>query len=265
MSERDRYPAGVPCWVETLQPDVQAALDFYGPLFDWDFAGPGPIPGEPPGQYFVGRVRGRDVAGIGSSPDLSRPPSWVTYVRVDKADETAAKVKSAGGKVLDGPFDAPPAGRMVVLADPSGAVLCAWEAGTREGAQIVNEPRAWAMSTLHAPDPEGAKAFYGAVFGWEPEQFGPVTLWRLPGYVGGESKQPVPRDVVGVMAPLNGDAGPRWSVDFWVDGADATAEHASRLGGKIVAAPHDAPGFRRSVIADPQGAAFSISQLQRPH
>ena len=71
MSERDQYPAGVPCWVETLQPDPQAALDFYGPLFDWEFAGPGPVPGDPPGKYFVARVRGRDVAGIGSIVDRS--------------------------------------------------------------------------------------------------------------------------------------------------------------------------------------------------
>src|SRR4029077_18160136 len=109
------------------------------------------------------------------------------------------------------PFDAAPAGRLVVLADPSGAVLCAWEAGTREGAQTVNEPSAWAMSTLHTTDPEGSIAFYKAVFGWQPELFGPVTLWRLPGYVGGEPKQPVPRDVVGVMVS-NGASQPHWSV-----------------------------------------------------
>ena len=32
MSEHEEYPAGVPCWVETLQPDPRVALDFYGPL-----------------------------------------------------------------------------------------------------------------------------------------------------------------------------------------------------------------------------------------
>ncbi len=41
MSERDSYPHGVPCWVDTGQPDVDAALDFYGTVFGWDFAGPG--------------------------------------------------------------------------------------------------------------------------------------------------------------------------------------------------------------------------------
>jgi uncharacterized protein len=108
------------------------------------------------------------------------------------------------------------------------------------------------------------------VFGWEPEQFGLVTLWRLPGYFGGEPRQPVPRDVVGVMAPIaagaNGAAAqPRWSVDFWIDDADAAAVRAAALGGSVIVPPHDTPGFRSSVIADPQGAVFSISQLVTPH
>jgi predicted enzyme related to lactoylglutathione lyase len=264
MSERDQYPSGVPCWVETLQPDVQAALDFYGPLFGWEFAGPGLTPGDPPGQYFVARLRGRDVAGIGSSPVQSPAISWITHVRVDNIDETAASAQRAGGKVLNGPFDARPAGRLVVLSDSSGAAICAWEAATREGAQIVNEPSAWAMSTLHTADPGRAIDFYKSVFGWQPDSFGPVTLWRLPGYVGGEAEQPVPRDVVGVMAP-NGAAEPHWSVDFWIDDADATAGRAAQLGGKVIVPPHDAAGFRNAVIADPQGAVLSISQLLWSH
>jgi predicted enzyme related to lactoylglutathione lyase len=264
MSERDQYPAGVPCWVETLQPDVHAAMDFYGPLFGWEFAGPGLMPGDPPGQYFVARLRGRDVAGIGSSPEGSQATQWVTHVRVNNVDESATKAQTAEGKLLDGPFDAQPAGRVAVLADPSGAVICAWEAAAREGAQIVNEPSAWAMSTLHTADPERSIAFYKEMFGWQPDGFGPITLWRLPGYVGGEPKQPVPRDVVGAMVS-NGASQPHWSVDFWIGDADATADQAAKLGGKIIVPPHDAPGFRSAVIADPQGAVLSISQLILPH
>jgi hypothetical protein len=93
-----------------------------------------------------------------------------------------------------------------------------------------------------------------------------ITLWRLPGYVGGEPQQPVPRDVVAIMSPIPGDGSatpvrPHWSVDFWVDGADATAEHAARLGGKVIVPPHDTAGFRSAVLADPQGAVFSVSEL----
>jgi predicted enzyme related to lactoylglutathione lyase len=271
MSERERYPAGVPCWVETLQPDPQAAMDFYGPLFGWEFVGPGEMPGDPPGRYFVARVEGRDVAGIGSLPDGDGPsaPAWSTYVRVDSADEAAKSAQDAAGTVVDGPFDVLPAGRMAVLTDPAGAPFGVWEAGTREGAQLINAPRAWSLSLLHTTDLESSKAFYGAVFDWTYEPFGQpdarMELLRLPGYVGGEPHQPVPRDVVGVMMPIerNGSraGASHWSVDFWVDDADATAERAAERGGRIVVAPFDIPGFRTAVLADPQGAEFSISQL----
>lgn len=272
MSKRDRYPAGVPCWVETLQPDPDAALAFYGALFGWELIGPGTMPGDPPGQYFVARVRGRDVAGVGSLPDPNGAPvpSWITHIRVDSADEAADRAKSAGGSLRAGPFDVAPAGCVAVLADPAGALVCVWEARDREGAQLVNEPRAWSMSMLHTTDPEGATAFYGSVFGWRPEPFdvpgAQITLWRLPGYVGGEPQQPVPRDVVGGMIPIarNGSPGaqdPHWSVDFWVDDADGTADHAATLGGTVIVAPYDTPGFRSAVLADPQGAVFSVSKL----
>jgi predicted enzyme related to lactoylglutathione lyase len=126
------------------------------------------------------------------------------------------------------------------------------------------------MSLLHTTDVEGSKAFYGAVFGWQTETFGApegeITLWRLPGYVGGEPDQPVPRDVVGGMTPIGGDSGPittysHWSVDFWVHEADATAEHTARLGGTVIVPPHDTPGFRSAVLMDSQGAIFSVNQL----
>lgn len=267
MSERLEYPAGVPCWVETLQPDPAAAQDFYGTLFGWAFAGQGSMPGDLPGTYVVAQVEGRDVAGIGSLPDVGAPPApaWNTYIRVDSADDAAARAAAAGGRLLAGPLDALPAGRLAVLADPAGVAFGVWEAHAREGAQLINQPRAWAMSALHTPDPEAATAFYGAVFGWQPEPFGPpgaeMTLWRLPGYVGGEPQQPVPRDVVAVMARPDDAVPPHWNVNFWVEDADATVEEAARLGGTVIMPPIDASGFRSAAVSDPQGAVFSISQL----
>jgi uncharacterized protein len=267
MRERERYEPGVPCWVESLQPDPRAAVAFYEELMGWEFGGPGVMPGEPAGSYFVARAGGRDVAGIGSHPEGDAAPgaSWTTHIRVDGADAAARRVAGAGGTVVVEPFDVPPAGRVAVLADSAGAIFCAWEAGAREGAQLVNAPGAWAMSSLDTPDVDGAKAFYAEAFGWQPEplRFGDaeVTLWRLPGYVGGLSEQPVPRDVVAVMGPPATGAPARWNVDFWVEDADATAARAVRLGGTVVVEPHDVPGFRNAVVADPQGAVLSVSRL----
>ena len=273
MSERDEYPPGVPCWVDTLQPDLDSALKFYGGLFGWAFGGPGPMQpgaGGTPGRYFVARIRSRDVAGIGSQPAVGEPamPAWTTHVAVTSAADTAADAARLGGTVLVPPFDALPAGRMAVLQDPGGAVFCAWEPVDRGGAQVVNEPRAWAMSTLVTSAPAACAEFYGKLFGWKTESFGTgprtATLFRLPGYVGGEPRQPVPRDVVAVMAPGTASAprGPsHWSVDFWIDDAEAAAGKATCLGGLLLG-PVEARGmFRTAVIRDPQGAVFSISQL----
>jgi predicted enzyme related to lactoylglutathione lyase len=263
MSERDHYPPGVPCWVDTGQPDPHAAVDFYADVFGWEFVGPGEMPDG--GLYFVARKEGRDVAGVGSLPPTVAGPAWSTYVAVNSVEEASEQARAAGGEVIAGPFDAPPAGRMAVLGDPAGAVLCVWEAGERKGSQRVNEPGAWSMSMLSTDDPDGAARFYGAVFGGERDIVeaggATFTLWRLPGYLGGEPQQPVPRDVVGVMAPPTPDVPAAWSVDFWVSDTDAAASRATARGGSVIVEPHEMSGFRNAVLADPQGAVFSVSQL----
>ncbi|HEY6326363.1 MAG TPA: VOC family protein [Candidatus Cybelea sp.] len=273
MSERAHYPPGVPCWVDTLQPDPEAATRFYAALFGWQIVGPGETPGTPSGKYFVAQLRGRDVAGISSLPPRGAPPSafWNTYVAVDDLDAACGRASSAGGAVVVPPTDAPPAGRLAVISDPSGAAISLWEARDRVGAGCVNEAAAWAMSALLTRDIDTAKRFYRDVFGWNSETFSPggadVTLFRLPGFVGGEPQQPVPRDVVAVALPMGADVPANvpahWSVDFWTDDANAAAAKAPQLGGSVVTPPHDAPGFRRCVLADPQGAVFSLSQLVR--
>ena len=263
MSERDHYQPGVPCWVDTLQADPEAAMRFYGELFGWEFAGPGELAGHTPGQYFVAQIRGRDVAGVGSRPAEEVSSAWKTYTAVDSADQAADRIREAGGTVLAGPIDASPAGRFAVAADPAGAVFAVWEPAIRQGAQLVNAPSAWSMSMLQTGDPDAAEKFYADVFGWEYEPLdmggAELTLCRLPGYVGGEPQQPVPRDVVAVMVAAETV---RWGVDFWIDDADAAAEQAPRLGGAVVAGPHDTAGFRQAVLADPSGATFSVSKLQ---
>ncbi len=166
MPELDRYIPGVPCWVDTSQPDPEAAVAFYGELFGWEF-----VDALPPGseaKYSIAQIRGGAVAAVGSVPEAAPPQAmWNTYVRVASADETAAKVLDAGGSVLTEPFDIMQAGRMAVCADPEGAVFCIWEAKQRKGADIVNEHGSLNFNDLNTRDVDGAKAFYGAVFGWQ--------------------------------------------------------------------------------------------------
>lgn len=261
MSERTTYPAGVPCWVTNLQRDVPAARRFYEGVLGWETVSP-PDASDAEARWALARLRGRDVCAIGTMPESAGDARamWMTEVRVDALEPVVDRVRAAGGTVVEAAVEMGPIGRLAVVADPSGALVCAFEPGTRAGAQLVNEPGAWSMSLLRTSDPEGAAAFYGAVFGWETMPFGPATMFRLPGYVGGEPQQPVPRDVVAAMVEDRG--GPaRWHVDFWVDDAEAAAERALASGGSVIADPYDAPPFRQAVLADPEGAPFSVSQL----
>jgi uncharacterized protein len=275
MSERDGYEPGVPCWVDTWRADADAAVRFYAELFGWEYEDTMP-PGVD-GQHFMCRLRGRDVAAVASRPEDAPPVSaWTTYVWVSDADETAGKVTEAGGGIVKEPFDALDGGRIAIVADPAGAVLGIWQPGAHRGAQLVNEPGAWSMSGLYTRDPEGAPDFYREVFGWNAETMdigdgGGFALFRLPGFVGGEPQQPVPRDVVATMAAMTDDQFPpevpsHWRTDFWVANADSTTQDAARLGGSVLAPHYDIPGapLRQAVLADPEGAPFSVTHLTVP-
>jgi predicted enzyme related to lactoylglutathione lyase len=277
MSHPDRYIPGVPCWIDTTQPDPGAAAAFYGGLFGWELEDTMP-PGSP-GSYYVARLGGRDVAAVSSQPEGGPPAAvWNTYVWVTDAGETADRVRAAGGDVLTAPFDVADAGRMAVFADPAGAVFCVWEARDHRGAAVVNEPGSLNFNDLRTRDLDGARSFYGAVFGWDVLDLGGSLAWALPGY-GDFLEQRTPgtranmaqmgapkrfEDVVASVAAIGDDepdATPQWGVTFAVDDADAIASRAVDLGGEVVVPPFDAAWVRTTVIADPAGATFTATKF----
>jgi uncharacterized protein len=279
LPERDGYIAGVPCAVDTSQPDPEAAVAFYGGLFGWEFEDV--MPPDSPIRYFVARLRGLDVAAVASIPEGSPPvATWRTYFWVDSADEAAAKIRDAGGSIVTEPFDVEPeAGRMALFTDPEGAELRVWQARRNRGAQLVNEPGSLNLNGLNTRDVEGAKSFYGSVFGWRTLALGGgPEMWTLPGF--GDflerdnpdlreqmAKADAPKGFEDVIASINpipdeqADTPARWSVTFAVGDADATAAKATELGGRVIAPPFDAPWVRMTVLADPQGATFIASKF----
>ena len=278
MPDRDGYIPGVPCWIDTSQPDPKAAVSFYGGLFGWEFEDVMPPGSE--GEYFIARLGGRMAAAVGSIPEAApQMAMWNTYIWVDSADDTASKVADAGGTALMEPFDVMDAGRMAVFADPEGAVFCVWQAKENKGAQVVNEAGSLNFNGLNTRDVEGAKRFYGSVFGWQTLALGGgAEMWTLPGY-GDHLEESNPdlrkqmaeggaptgfEDVVASINPLSDDQPDvpvHWNVTFAVDDADATAAKATELGGKVMVPPFDAPWVRMTVLADPQGASFIASKF----
>src|SRR5262249_58695189 len=95
------------------------------------------------------------------------------------------KVRDAGGQVVTDPFDVMNAGRMAVVTDPEGAVFCLWQANQHKGAQIVNEQGSLNFNGLNTRDLDGAKAFYGSVFGWDGLGLrGGGQMWQGAGHGG---------------------------------------------------------------------------------
>jgi uncharacterized protein len=109
-------------WSELMTSNPKAASEFYGTLFGWTISamdmGTGP--------YHVVKVGETSVGGIMGKPPgapAGMPPMWGCYVTVNNVDETLAKVRSLGGKVLMEPMEVKGVGRMAVIQDPQGAAL----------------------------------------------------------------------------------------------------------------------------------------------
>ena len=253
MSERTKYEPGTPSWVDLGAPDPAAAAEFYSGLFGWDVHEAGPA--EETGGYRMAYLRDKAVAGLGPQQNADAPPYWTTYVSVADAEKTAALVAENGGTVIVEPFDVLDAGRMAVFFDPAGAAFSVWEPKQHIGAQIVNEPGALAWNELNVRDAEAAKAFYGAVFGWE--------AWSDPAAPAGTYYEfKLNGSTVAGMLPMN-DQWPaempnHWMVYFATDDTDATAAKAVELGGKVSVPPTDIPPGRFAVLQDQQGAVFSV-------
>jgi uncharacterized protein len=277
MPDRVGFPAGVPSWIDTTQPDPAAAATFYGGLFGWQLEDA--MPPDSGSHYFMAKLDGKDVAAISSlPPGAPRSARWNTFIQVDDVDATATRVRDAGGTVLGNTIDVFDAGRMAACVDPAGAAFNLWQPGTMTGAELVNSPGAWNFSELNTRDVEGAKRFYGRVFGWETDEvdMGGLagTMVRLPGYAdfleqfdpGIKQRHrdfgapPGFSECVAWMMPLESDdVSPTWSVTFTVADADAVADKARRLQGTVVAEAFDVGPTRTAVLRDPAGAQFTVS------
>jgi predicted enzyme related to lactoylglutathione lyase len=245
---------GTPNWVDLGSPDLEESRQFYSQLFGWQ-ANVSPDPQF--GGYTIFTKDGKPVAGAGGLASEGQVPAWSTYLATDNADAVAARVQENGGTIIAPPMDVGQEGRMATFTDPTGANFAIWQPGNNPGAQLFNAPGSVTWNELSTRDPDAAKRFYGAVFGWEaqdgPSAGSTYTMWQLGG-------RPV-----GGMLPMGSsfaqDLPPIWMVYFAVEDTDATANTAASLGGQVAVGPTDSPQGRFAVLDDPHGAVFSIIKL----
>ncbi|ALE04940.1 hypothetical protein AL755_04635 [Arthrobacter sp. ERGS1:01] len=262
MTDTVPYLDGTPCWVESLQPNPDAAADFYGKLLGWTFDDVAP------GAYRMARLDGQRVAGIGQAPAMLDRAAWVTYIHVADLDQTAAAVCDAGGAVPAGPMEGLNGERTAIFTDPTGAAFGVRQGGAPTVADVVDVPGAWQMSALHTPDLLGAHTFYARIFGWRLESVPGtgINLWRQTGSTRRAADPTLPDDVVAVatVAARGSGVPPHWAVNIKVADADDLAARVVELGGSMLMPPTDAPGFRNAVLADPGGGVLAVSQIITP-
>jgi predicted enzyme related to lactoylglutathione lyase len=244
-----KWPAGVPCWVDLTVSDVPAAQAFYGWVLGWSFADTA----DDFGGYVIAQVKGASAAGIGPTPQPGLPSSWTLYLASDDVDGTAKQIGDAGGTILLPPGDVGPIGRLCVAADPTGAVFGVWQAGEHLGTELHSEPGGLTWEDLRTPDPDAARAFYTAVFGYETHALEPAgpdyTTFHLPG-------DEAPLGGMGGM--FGSDGPPHWVVYFGVPDTDAALERALGAGGSVAGPATQSPYGKMGTITDPFGATFMV-------
>ena len=259
MPEFTKHLPGTFAWPELATTDQKGAKAFYSALFGWT---PDDQPMGPDEVYTIFKLRGLDVgAGYTMRKEelaMGLPPHWNSYVTVENVDESAKKAESLGAKVVAGPFDVMDAGRMAVLIDPTGAAFQIWQANRNIGARILGENNALVWTELTTSDTNAAEKFYTALLGWTPKHSAPGSPMPYTEFTvkGGD------RPSVGMMAKpphMPPDMPSFWIPYFMVADVDASVASAQKLGAQVHFGPQDIPGTGRfAVIADPQGAAFSI-------
>ena len=116
---------------------------------------------------------------------------------------------------------------------------------------------------LMTPDPDGAKAFYDAVVGWEIEAQASGDIdYRMV-------TAPDGHNVAGVMrlSPemLAGGTKPGWYGYLGVADVDAKVAQITAHGGSVHMGPMDIPAVGRfALVADPQGMVFYIMRGDSP-
>jgi predicted enzyme related to lactoylglutathione lyase len=245
-------PDGTPTWIDLGIPDLDRAMAFYRALFGWDFdVGP-----EETGRYATCLLDGRAAAGLAPNPDPDATAFWWNvYLATSDCDGTAKRVTDSGGTLVQPPMDVMDQGRMALARDPVGAQFGLWQGRARVGCEVVNEPGALVRNDLVTPNPEPARAFYAAVFGFTLD-----GNQDLPGFDFTFLRRPDGHEVGGVIGVPDAPSS-AWSTTFEVADSDAVAAAAGAAGGRATA-PEEFVYGRMATITDPFGTEFSV--IARP-
>ncbi len=260
MSEIKVYTPGTFCWAELVAQDADKAKEFYKRIFGWDITD---VPIGEDKVYSMASINGKDAGAIyqmwAEQKDHGVPTHWAGYVSVSSVDDTVKKAQASGGAVVVEPMDVFDAGRMALIADPTGAVVSLWQPMKHIGARVLGEHGTLCWNELLTNDTVKAGAFYSGLFGWTAnEQDMGGMIYTV--FMNGE------KPAAGMMKMDENFRGipPNWLVYFAVNDCDGCVAETRSLGGELLHGPMDIPGVGRfATMKDPQGAAFAVIKLEQ--
>lgn len=250
------YVPGAPNWTDLGTPDIEASAAFYGAVFGWAFLSAGPEAG----GYGMFTLDGKTVAAIGPLMEEGMASAWTIYFHTVDADATAKAVEGAGGTVRFAPLGVFSQGRLAGFTDPTGAQFAVWQPGETKGLDSVTEINTLCWTELSTTDPAQARAFYGAVFGWEIRDMPMDGMTYAVVSPSGGGQDAAQGGIMG-MADETRAAGERsqWGPYFEVADCDGVAALAAAKGGSVAMPPVTMEGVgRMAQLADPFGARFSV-------
>ena len=169
-------------WYELTTPDSDAAQKFYPRFTSWGTQ-------KFDNDYTMWTNGGKPIGGIfrltADMRSQGVPPNWMPYIEATDVDETARRVTSLGGLIINGPADIPGTGRYAVAQDPQGAVFGIYKPSgpsiAWNGTPVLGR---FSWHELMTTDSEAAIKFYKDLFGWEQMEahdMGPMGVYRIFG------------------------------------------------------------------------------------
>ncbi|MER5442321.1 VOC family protein [Streptomyces sp. NPDC002790] len=243
-----------PCWADLSTPDPPAARVFYEALFGWSSrAADAPEDGGY-SMFALDSPDGPQVAGVGPVLNRHQPAAWLPYFQSSGIDAVTSRVGGNDGRVVAAPRGVRNQGRLAICQDPAGAAFGLWEPREHSGFEVVNVPSSFCWFELLTRDGAGAVDFYQSVLGWGARRHEGYTEWSV-------ADEPFGGMVDMSTGQFPPDVPSHWNLYVSVDHVDAVAERCTELSGQILVAPTDIEPGRFAMLADPQGAAFSVMRF----
>ena len=247
--------AGRFVWHDMMTTDLETSVRFYTSLFGWTTQRV-EMGGET-GTYTMIQVGEKSIGGfVPLDKSQGAPSHWIGYLTTDDIDRCVARVESLGGKVHVPVTEIPDTGRFAVIADPTGAVVSAFQHAGDPTPEPTEPPGGgeFCWNELLTDDPKKAAAFFGELVGWTSEEMDMGALGTYYVQKRGEA------DAAGMMQmPPGVQAPPSWLPYISVSDVDATTVKAKGLDAQVLHDPTDIPKIGRfAVLQDPAGAVLAI-------